>query len=74
MNAFEEALVATMAKRAKAALSCMSLHDQIASDEPGLARRVLGDVHLMLSQLQEDIRCLQRLHEMADAMTTEGEQ
>lgn len=68
MTAFEEALVAVMRARIETALTFMERHGRDAVTDPREAQRALGEVQMRLSQLREDVRCLQRLHEMAEEM------
>ncbi len=66
MTAFEEALVAVMEQRVKTALAQMSVHSKLCVSDPREAMKALGDVHVALLKLGEDVRCLKRLHDMTE--------
>jgi hypothetical protein len=66
VTAFEEALVAILERRAKSALASLAARDAVAATDPRAAQQLLGEVHEALLKIGEDVRCLKRLHEMAE--------
>lgn len=72
MNAFEESLLAVIEQRVKRALASLRLRDAVVMSDPVEAQRALGDAHAAVMQIGEDVRCLRRLHEMADDMEREA--
>lgn len=68
MNAFESALVAVMASRVRTAKTCFESHTKLLATDKRAANQMLGEVHVALLKLDEDLRCLQRLHDMAEEL------